>query len=798
MNAHALDVLELSRALALVAERAVSALAADRIQNFQPTSDRAAIDHELTRVSAARMLSTTDHPWSPDAAPDLVRPLDRLSIQGAVWTGGELRGALTLFAASRRTRDVLDDERRPPVARAVLADLRQRLIARVDAERSIDRAIAEDGAVRDEASPLLRRVRRELRGAESELVALLERIMSRLEPHHQVGDASVTVRNGRYVIPVRREGRAVVGGIVQDTSSSGATLFVEPPAAVEAGNRIRELEAEERREVDRILADLTDELRPLAPALRDTLDALVDLDTLHARARFAADFDCSVPELGSPADGFVVRQGRHPLLLAQGVPVIPFDLTMESSERTLLISGPNTGGKTVLLKSVALCSVLVQCGIPSPVGAASRIAVFDDVFADVGDEQSIQASLSTFSAHVRNLGDILARATALSLVLIDELGSGTDPLEGAALGGAVLEDLTARGAMTLATTHLGALKELATEVPGVVNGSLEFDAARLAPTYRFIKGVPGRSYGLSIARRLALPESVITRAEERVPKVERDVEALLADLQHRASDLAEREQAATNSLTSASDRATRVDARERAVREREREVERRSRQEARRYLLNARAQVEQIVHELQATPSASDDASEGVRRARQRVEQLAAEQADALADLDAATTPATPGPDAPAGGPSALSVGDVVEVPSLGDRIARVVDLHHDEAVVAFGGMRMRVPTSTLRRASRAAPQIPVPLAAEVPEVHASSEIDVRGMRVLEVEEIVMQAVDAAVQADLPELRIIHGKGTGALRERVGEMLRKDSRVRVVRLGAWNEGGAGVTVAELA
>ncbi len=402
------------------------------------------------------------------------------------------------------------------------------------------------------------------------------------------------------------------------------------------------------------------------------------------------------------------------------------------------------------------------------------------------------------SAHTYGISGIfLERATPLSLVLIDELGSGTDPLEGAALGGAVLEALTARGTTTLATTHLGALKELATEVPGVVNGSLEFDAVRLAPTYRFIKGVPGRSYGLSIARRLALPESVITRAEERVPKVERDVEALLADLQQRTTDLAEREQAATESLASASDRATRVEARERAVREREREVERRSRQEARRYLLNARAQVEQIVHELQATPNASDEASEGVRRARKRVEQLAAEQADALAELDAPTPP-TPGPDEPAAGPSALSVGDVVEVPSLGSRIARLVDLHHDDAVVAFGGMRMRVPASTLRRAAQAAPQIPVPLAAEVPEIHASSEIDVRGMRVLEVEEIVMQAVDAAVRADLPELRIIHGKGTGALRERVGEMLRKDSRVRVVRLGAWNEGGAGVTVAELA
>ncbi len=598
MNSHALGVLELPQALALVAERASSALAADRVRALTPTTDRAAIERELSRVSAVRQLSTQDHPWTPEPVPDLVQPLARLGMMGALWSGLELRGALTLFTSSRRTRDVLADERRPAVARAVLADLNAKLLARAEPARPIDTAIAEDGSVRDDASPVLRRLRRELRGAEGHLVTLLERIMARLEPHQQVGDASVTVRNGRYVIPVRREARGVVGGIVQDTSASGATLFVEPPAAVEAGNRIRELEAEERQEVERIITELTDELRPLAPAMRETLDALVELDTLSARARFADEFYCAVPELTSPAEGFAIRCGRHPLLLAQAVSVVPFDLTMEPTERTLLISGPNTGGKSVLLKSVALCSVLIQCGIPSPVGPGSRVAVFDDVFADVGDEQSIQASLSTFSAHVRNLGDILAQATPSSLVVIDELGSGTDPVEGAALGGAILEALTARGTMTLATTHLGALKELAAEVNGVVNGSLEFDAVRLAPTYRFTKGVPGRSYGLSIARRLALPESVIARAEARVPQVERDVEALLADLQERSSNLAEREEAAAESLATATHRSARVDAREQSVREREREVERRSRQEARRYLLNARMQVEEIIRAL--------------------------------------------------------------------------------------------------------------------------------------------------------------------------------------------------------
>lgn len=797
MNAHALGVLELSQVLALVADRATSELAADRVRRLHPATDVDLIQRELTRVEAMRALVGPDRAWGPPPIPALGDALDRLRAEGSIWSGGELRAAATLLASARLTRAVLSDERRPALPRAVLADVRERLIEARDREIAIERAIAEDGAVRDDASALLRRVRRELQGAEGELVALLERIMGSLGAHQRLPDMSVTVRNGRYVIPIRREARHAIGGIVHDTSATGATLFVEPPAAVEAGNRIRELEAEERREVDRILRDLADSLRPLHGGLVGSLDVLVELDTLFARARFADDFGCWSAELGSPGEGFEIRGGRHPLLVAQGVAAVPFDLGMGGPERTLLVSGPNTGGKTVLLKAVALCSLLVQCGVPGVVGPGSRVAIFDDVFADVGDEQSITASLSTFSAHVKNLGDILSSATASSLVLIDELGSGTDPFEGAALGGAVLEELTARGALTLATTHLGALKELASEVPGVVNASLQFDAVRLAPTYRLTKGVPGRSYGLSIARRLSLPEHVLARAEARVPQMERDVEALLADLEARAAVLAEQEGRVTAAESEAGARAARLDASESAVRERERDVERRSRQEARRYLLNARAQVEQTVRELRAAAQGGLDTGEPVRQARQRVEELAAEQGDALAALEGDAHESSAAPIASGG--ELAAVGDFVEVPTLGGRIGRLVDVRDGDAVVAVGAITMRVPAETLRRSGQPAPAGGgvAPAAGAMAEPTAAREIDLRGLRAAEVDEIVLHAIDAAIRADLSELRIIHGKGTGALRDRVGEMLRKDTRVRAVRLGAWNEGGAGVTVAEL-
>ncbi len=446
----------------------------------------------------------------------------------------------------------------------------------------------------------------------------------------------------------------------------------------------------------------------------------------------------------------------------------------------------------MLLKALGLVSALVQCGIPAPVGAGSRIAIFDDFFADIGDEQSIAASLSTFSAHLRNLGEILERATPRSLVLIDELGSGTDPAEGAALGGAILDELTRRGTLTVATTHLGALKLLATENSGVVNASLQFDEQALAPTYRLIKGIPGRSYGLGIARRLGLDAAVLGRAEERLPRGERDVAALLADLERKDAMLAEREREIADSATRLHQRFEKLEQRERAAREAERALERRSRQEAREYLLQARAEVERTIRELRSAAALSE---EEMREARRRVESVAAEHAEALDRLDARERQAASEPLA-----GEIAVGDTVELSTLGGRAGSVVEMRDGQAVVAVGAMKLTVPTSTLTRTRRQAPeaQTPVPLRGDMPEVAAPTEIDLRGMRVEEMERALMQALDAAVRADLRSMRIIHGKGTGALRDRVAELLRGDQRVRAWRLGAWNEGGAGVTVAELA
>ncbi|HEX5869326.1 MAG TPA: hypothetical protein VFY65_02860, partial [Longimicrobium sp.] len=521
MNPHALNVLEYREALDLVARFASSGQGADAVRALSPSADPGFIEPELARVEEMRAFLRGDSGWSVPAIPDVREGLRKLRVEGSVLDGPQLRDVGVLLASSRTTRRAVAQN---AGSLPYLALISGGLVEREKDEAEIGRTLDDAGLVRDEASPALYRLRREIKGARNRLVERLASYMASLPSHYQVSDASVTVREGRYVIPVRREGRGEVGGIVHDESATGATLFVEPPAAVEMMNRLRTLEAEEAREVTRILRELTARLRPLQPELLAALDALVTLDSLYARARYALRTDGRAPKiLEAGTEEYEVVRGYHPILQARSAEVVPFDLRMDRGERTLLISGPNTGGKTVLLKAIGLISLLAQSGVVPPVGPGTRLPVFHDVFADVGDEQSIEASLSTFSAHLKNLREVLDGADWRSLVLTDEIGSGTDPQEGAALARAVLVELTRRSCFTVATTHLGQLKLLATEERGIINASLQFDAERLQPTYRLLKGIPGRSYGLAIARRLGLEPRLLEEAEATLPAGERDV-----------------------------------------------------------------------------------------------------------------------------------------------------------------------------------------------------------------------------------------------------------------------------------
>lgn len=791
MNSHALEVLDLRAALRLVADRASSALGSEAVLRLRPSSDRDWVIAELERVSTVMEFFDTRPSWAMPPLPDPRAGLGRLRVDGAVLEAVELHRIGVFLEASRVVGEALDQFEAPPPLQA----LRARLVSDAELEGAISRTVDSHGDVLDTASKELRQVRGSLRAAHGRIVRTLERYVGSLPPRFVVEDASVTVREGRYVIPVRREGRGHVGGVVHDESSTGATVFVEPPVAVESMNELRDLERAERREIQRILRSFSDQLRARAPMLEAALHALVDFDSLQARARTALSWRAEAPDiLPRPGDGLRLVEARHPGLIAKGLDVVPYDLWLGPSERTLVVSGPNTGGKSVFLKAVGLIALLTQSGVVPPVRRGTALPVFRDVYADIGDEQSIAESLSTFSAHLENLREILETADGGALVLIDEMGTGTDPTEGAALSRAILEELTSRGALSVVTSHLGALKTLDSEGTGVVNASLHFDSDRMEPTYRLAKGRPGRSYGLAIARRLGLPKPTLERAQSLVDEGSASLEDLLERLERQerqAAALVDRLEGRESALEA---RERGVEGRESALREFERDAERKAREEARELLLAAREEVEAAIREMRRAHS--DGADQTARQARQRVEEAIRRQSAVPRSDGVAAERAHD-----------LEEGSRVRIPG-GSTKGTVIELRDDRAVVEVSGLRLEVAAAGLIPVD--APTV-VPRTGKEPSAPTSrergwggdlpepaAEVDLRGLRVDEVALPLGRGLDAAVLGGLHEVRVIHGKGTGAVRARTQELLTMDRRVLEFRLGVHGEGGSGVTVVQLA
>jgi len=791
-----LETLEFPAALERVAAFAAGPMGASQVQSRQPATDPAVVRDALAQVAELAALLITDDTLRAEPVPDIDETLSLLGVPGSALEGSALAELGVTLIAVRVVGTLLGRlEHDAPRTAALRAPLPPKQL-----ETRLASAIAPDGEVLDGASRDLARARKAVRDVRSKLVARLERLLQGLDPQDRSPDAAVTLRAGRYVIPVRATARGRVGGIVHDESATRATVFLEPPEVIELGNELRSAEAEEHREVLRVLRELTDLLRPHRDTIAAAWEACIAFDDLCARARYAVEVNGFAPEIGGGP--LKIRGGRHPLLVGGETVVVPFELELAADEWTVLISGPNTGGKTVLIKAVGLLALLAQSGIIPPLGAHSRLPVFERVFADIGDRQSIAASLSTFSAHVAVLRDILAFSDGATLVLLDEIGSGTDPAEGAALAAATLRSLTRRHAVTLATTHLGALKRLAAESVGIVNASLQFDAATLTPTYRLLKGLPGRSYGLAIARRLGVADDVLADAEQTVPDTERQLDALLADVEARARSLAERETAVGDAEAVAATERTRLAAREqdaaereRGVRERERSLDAKARDQARAYLLAARKTVEAALGQARA---AVDEAT--AREARRMLERAISETKGGGQAVGRS------------GGPVTVEVGDRVR--TVDGMLGRVGERRDDgDVVLETGSMRIIVrpeqivevlePTAgppdrrTAASSSAASPTAVSSTARPADRPTAGTEVSLRGLRADEAEATLERALDAAVLDDLPYLRIIHGKGTGALRDLVQRMLQHDPRVARFGLAPANQGGSGVTVVEL-
>jgi DNA mismatch repair protein MutS2 len=648
-------------------------------------------------------------------------------------------------------------------------------------QRAITDAIDERAAVLDRASPALGRIRKNLVHAQREARDRVNALVRSAKYARAIQDAVVTIRDGRFVVPVKTEFSSEVPGIVHDTSSSGQTVFVEPLAVLESNNRVRTLQIEEEREVGRILAQLSRQAGSEAAQIETNLEMLAELDTLAAKAQVAQSMDARAPELRAEP-GVTVHNGRHPLL---GPRAVPQSLTLDDKTRVLVISGPNMGGKTVALKMVGLFVLMTYAGMQLPAADGTRIGRFTDVFADIGDEQSIAANTSTFSAHLARMREILARAGEESLVLVDEIGGGTEPGSGAALAIAMLERVLSVRACAIVTTHSTELKLFAHETAGVTNASVRFDPQTFAPTFHLDVGTPGQSLAFSLARSLGLNAAMIARAEALLSSRDRDYERALSQLAELNAEL----QRERDELRR--DRAH-VDTLQANVRARAEALER----ERRSFAETAEARLAQTLRDFAADLAAS----RGVERPQPKVTRGQAELLQrTLEDMHrelgmpgGASGSNEPGPK------RALSEGELVRVLSLGQEATVIAD-NGETVLVAIGPMKTMLPKSDVR-AIAVQPKRKPPQHGEVKleaVMRAAAELDVRGKRYAEAEPLVDRWIDEAVLAGTSPLRLIHGKGTGMLGRGLQEFLRAHPQVSGVRYGDENEGGSGVTVFEL-
>lgn len=777
--------------LETLASLAVSDAAKEKCRALAPVCDLEEALHLQEETQSARERLGLYGSPSFSGVKDVSRALNRAD-HGGVLNTRELLDVADLLTASRR---VSEYDRDRQGEKSVLDHLFSALHTNKFLEDKIHGAILDEETIADSASPELADIRRKMRLAASKGRQILQKIISSPSYAKVLQEALITQRDGRFVVPVKAECKGSIPGLVHDISSSGATLFVEPMGVVQANNELKELQAREEKEIDRILRILSGECAAQMMNILYDYDILVHLDVIFARGQLSYRMNAAKPILARKG-GIVLRRARHPLL--DQAKAVPISLELGNSYDTLVITGPNTGGKTVTLKTIGLLTLMAQCGLQIPADDGCRLRVFDRVLADVGDEQSIEQSLSTFSAHMSNTVEILRQADENSLLLFDELGAGTDPVEGAALAIAIIQNGRSKGSLIAATTHYAEMKTFAMTTAGVENASCEFDVATLRPTYRLLIGIPGKSNAFAISRRLGLDEEVIAAAKAQMDSESIRFEDVLTQLEEKRQRL-EKAQGEADRLWQQSQEDARKARTFREQMEKAKENARsKGENEARRIVRQAQQQVDEIFAELdalrkkmqqQADFQAINDAKVSARK-----HMNAAQEALHLREE-------TPEPEKPS---RPIVAGDRVELPGV-RTAATVVQVNGDGSLVLQAGkMKMTAKPGQVRLIEGQPQQKKQPMAPKttpVPTLHlerrASSELDIRGYETLEAESVVENYLDAAVMAKLETVTIIHGKGTGALRKAVHEILRRSKVVKSFRLGRYGEGEAGVTVVEL-
>ena len=767
--------LEFDRVLQILAGLTTSYLGRKRVESIQPCRTREEAELWIRLTAACRQLAEAGRGIPAMRLEDLSPLLGRLDREGSILEPLDLLEMGKLLVALRTARSTLEPTRDSyPELWARAASL----CAFPDLERVVDQTVDPSGEIKDGASSELRRIRRRRETVRERLRTRLEKISS------GVKDSVVTLREGRYVLSVLRTEQKHVKGLVLDQSASGSTVFIEPMDSLNDNNALREVDGEERQEIRKILESVTRQLGANGAALEAGYQSLGELDELRARADLARRWACHVPQFSDEAL-LHLRNARHPLLLevkdsAGGV--VPLTLELRPQARLLLITGPNMGGKTVALKCVGLLSVLACCGFLIPADPESSLPWVNRWIVDIGDDQSLDQDLSTFASHLRRWGDALEQAGTGTMVLLDELGAGTDPAEGAALAQALLEALAETGSLGVVTTHLGSLKEFAAQREGVVNASMIFDGSSQKPTYKMLLGVPGESHALDMAKQLGFPPRIVKRASELLTPEARRVQALVKDLEQQRSELAARLSSLDKTRQAAEAAETEARAKLQKLLDKRAELRARAARQAKEILSRA----EQQARNLQATERKN-------RRAHERV--VSREKAR-LAKLQTAGTPTA---QIPGVEPDQVALGDRLWAVPLEGTVEVVEILGANRILVQRGGIRVELPKQALRVAADAesAQTSPNP-GVSLPEGDdPAGEIHLLGKRADEAMEILDRAVDQGLLAGQTQLRVIHGFGTGALAKAVQDFCKQSPAVKSFRTGEKGEGGGGATILEL-
>jgi DNA mismatch repair protein MutS2 len=790
MNEKTLRILEFDKIIKKLVSLTSSSMGAEVAEKLMPETEFGKVENLLKETSDGVTFIARRGSPPMGGINDIRGSLKRVEI-GSVLNPGELLRVAGVLRAVRNLKSYASDDRIQTNEDNVVNELIRSLEPGRRVEDKINMAIVSEEEISDTASPELSNIRRYIKNAQESIKDKLNEIIRSSKYQKYVQESIVTMRGDRYVVPVKQEYRSEIPGLIHDSSASGATIFIEPMSVVEANNKIRELKIKEQAEIERILSELTGEVLQILTSLKSNVSILTSLDFIFAKARLSLDYNCVCPKLNNERR-IVIKKGRHPLLDPKCV--VPTDFWIGQDFDTLVVTGPNTGGKTVTLKTVGLFALLTQSGLHIPANEGTEMSIFKKVYADIGDEQSIEQSLSTFSSHMKNIVDILMNVDDKSLVLFDELGAGTDPTEGAALAMSILENLRQMGAVTVATTHYSQLKVYAVTTRFVENACCEFDVETLKPTYRLLIGVPGKSNAFAISKRLGLKDDIIERAKEFLTKDDIKFEDMLMSIEKNLSQTeSERMRAESYRLESEKLNMELEEQRSRFAQSKEKLLNE-ARAEARKILIEAKNEVETIMTEMRRLEKENTlrqkNAEEMRLKLKGKIDNVEESMSEPLIQRAGLVKP-----------PKDLKPGNSVMIVSLNQKGTVVEPPDKDgEVLVQAGIMKINVHVSNLKFVDEQKAEFKRSGMGKIGLSKARSittEIDLRGFNIEEAIDSVDKYLDDAIIAGLGEISIIHGKGTGTLRAGIHKYLKTNPRIKAFRLGKYGEGEDGVTIVEL-